>query len=532
MGAWSASLRAVVGAMVLSVGRADMLYAVGGEAGSQGATNSMERFNLDDPDARWELSIAMPSERLYHSVGVVNEEMYLVAGRGDKHDSHTGCSGTHCNLNTALRYDALLGEWDDMAPMHNARQYQGAAGDDEADLLYVAGGRSAEVSAEVMDTRSGTWANLPDLTRPRSGVAAVVVDSILWVIGGYDGNDVYLDSVEWFDIRNDEIRCRADPNCVEDVADWYAENGDGTHSGQEWTSETHASGTKDTTIDPSLVDGRRRQQATQGCDADTIGTGLTNIASACGGATVPTECSHQCAQVYTDFWAVCEATVRAQNPDIATLLSPLDDLCIDGLSAVDNGFDDDGWEHGEESGTQYVEQAAGCPPGHPNCDIREMTGDGGGNFQGVHQHACGGGDDDCEGDWHELDESMLSRRAYLCATVIDHDADGDQEIFVLGGKSHNNIALKSAEVFDIERRTWTAIPDMSTERWGHGCASHRGKIYAVGGKVAPPGRDYLTSMEVYDSSTRTWTSHRSQMSHRRAFFGIGLIHGTPSYGGS
>eukprot|EP01043_Picozoa_sp_COSAG02_P095596 COSAG02_NODE_31943_length_524_cov_10.117647_1_plen_99_part_10 len=62
MGAWSASLRAVVGAMVLSVGRADMLYAVGGEAGSQGATNSMERFNLDDPDARWELSIAMPSE--------------------------------------------------------------------------------------------------------------------------------------------------------------------------------------------------------------------------------------------------------------------------------------------------------------------------------------------------------------------------------------------------------------------------------------------------------------------------------------
>ena len=112
-----------------------MLYAVGGEAGSQGATNSMERFNLDDPDAGWELSMAMPSERLYHSVGVVNEEMYVVAGRGDKHDSHTGCSGVHCNLDTVLRYDALLGEWDDMAPMNNARQYQGAAGDDEADLL-------------------------------------------------------------------------------------------------------------------------------------------------------------------------------------------------------------------------------------------------------------------------------------------------------------------------------------------------------------------------------------------------------------
>ena len=38
---------------------------------------------------------------------------------------------------------------------------------------------------------------------------------------------------------------------------------------------------------------------------------------------------------------------------------------------------------------------------------------------------------------------------------------------------------------------------------------------------------YSRSMEVYDVTTRSWTTHSSQMAHPRGFFGIGLIHGTP-----
>ena len=523
---------AAIGAAVLPRrAAADMLYVVGGEVG-QSATNSMERFNLDDPDAQWDLSMSMPSERLYHGVGVVNEEMYLVGGRGDKHNSITGCGGNGCNLEGVLRYDALVGEWDDIQPMHDARIYAGVVGDDETDLLYVTAGTGAKIGAEALDTRSGTWANLPDLTRPRSGCAAVVVDSILWVFGGYDGNDVYLDSGEWFDITNDEVRCRADPDCVEDVTDWYEENADGQHTGGEWTGEGHAAGTKDTALDPSLVGGRRRrrrQQAAPLCDGNAIATGLTDIASACGGAAVPTSCSQQCGRVYSTFWAVCAATVQAENPEIVSLLAPLEDLCIGGLSAADNGFDIGTWENSEETGPQLTHHTAGeCPPGEPGCDTREIETDGAGNMQGVQSHACGGGE--CEGEWRELDERMIERRAYHCATIIDHDADGDQDIYLIGGKSHNHVALKSGEVFDIERRTWTAIPDMRVERWvskkedgrpprsprssrssrssshrplirttetgmlfcpqGLACASHQGKIYAVGGKLNPPSNDF------------------------------------------
>ena len=96
------SAAAIGAAMLPRRAAADMLYVVGGEVG-QSATNSMERFNLDDPDAQWDLSMSMPSERLYHGVGVVNEEMYLVGGRGDKHNSITGCGGNGCNLEGVLR---------------------------------------------------------------------------------------------------------------------------------------------------------------------------------------------------------------------------------------------------------------------------------------------------------------------------------------------------------------------------------------------------------------------------------------------
>lgn len=82
-----------------------------------------------------------------------------------------------------------------------------------------------------------------------------------------------------------------------------------------------------------------------------------------------------------------------------------------------------------------------------------------------------------------------------CAVGLDNDQDGDKEIFVLGGKSGNNVFLRSVDVFDIDTRVWSTIPDMAQPRWGLGCAAAAGKIFAVGGKQHL--MQYQDTMEVY-----------------------------------
>jgi N-acetylneuraminic acid mutarotase len=454
--------------------RADMLYAVGGEYTAKGATSDVETFQADtEPlaDAVWKLSMDLPSERLYHQGATVNEEMYILGGRGDANQG-----GNHDDLASVLRFDALEGEWYDMAPMSHGRVYLGVAADDEADLIYAAGGiddnNAYLVDAECYDTRTDTWRSLPDMNHARNAPATVVVDSVLWVIGGYDGNNEYRDTVEWFDVQTDEISCRTDPDCVEQLEDWFQENGSGRHDGAEWTDGQHPTGTRNTALDPNLIGGRRRSQQLI-CPPELLTQGVNQVSTVCEGNNgAPTGCMEDCAAVFVPWWTACGETVGAMLPNVAQMLQPLVGMCANPT----HGFD----ETAEEAGPPLVVRPpSACPP-EPTCPVggaQHPCGDlwdayhicqrdqQNGDFDGRDErpHICG---DDCDGNWHMLDERMLSRRAYACAVAYDNDADGDEEIFVLGGKAGNQVMLRTAEVFDIDRREWSALPDMATERWG------------------------------------------------------------------
>jgi len=88
-------------------------------------------------------------------------------------------------------------------------------------------------------------------------------------------------------------------------------------------------------------------------------------------------------------------------------------------------------------------------------------------------------------------------------------------IMVTGGYDENGIVkglLASCEIFNPWTQTWnSAVAPLRHARWGHGCTSLRGLVYAVGGcslrPGAPPRESFmetLKSCEVYDPAEDMW----------------------------
>mmetsp|Transcript_60141 Transcript_60141/g.130435 ORF Transcript_60141/g.130435 Transcript_60141/m.130435 type:complete len:422 (-) Transcript_60141:124-1389(-) len=106
--------------------------------------------------------------------------------------------------------------------------------------------------------------------------------------------------------------------------------------------------------------------------------------------------------------------------------------------------------------------------------------------------------------------SMSVRRAGCAAAVLP-----DDRILVVGGYDENGIVkglLASCEAFDARTQSWsTDVAPLERARWGHGCASLGGLVYAVGGcslrPGAPPREAFMETLrccEVYDASIGRW----------------------------
>lgn len=119
--------------------------------------------------------------------------------------------------------------------------------------------------------------------------------------------------------------------------------------------------------------------------------------------------------------------------------------------------------------------------------------------------------DTWHGHWTSC-PNMCVRRAGCAAAVLPSG-----RMLVVGGYDENGIVqglLDSCEAFDPVAQTWDAgIASLDRARWGHGCASIGGLVYAVGGcslrPRAPPREAFmetLRSCEVYDPVSNTWQS--------------------------
>ncbi|KAI4974167.1 hypothetical protein ZWY2020_047447 [Hordeum vulgare] len=79
-----------------------------------------------------------------------------------------------------------------------------------------------------------------------------------------------------------------------------------------------------------------------------------------------------------------------------------------------------------------------------------------------------------------------------------------EKAYVAGGfdSSHTN-ALSSAEMYDSETHTWTRLPSMNRARYGCSGTFMDGKFYVIGGLTS--SHEVLTCGEEYDLNLRSWT---------------------------
>ncbi|MEY2505159.1 MAG: trimeric autotransporter adhesin [Verrucomicrobiota bacterium] len=112
------------------------------------------------------------------AVGVINDKIYIAGGLSE---------GVQAEV-----FDPATNTWTSIASMHIGRHH--CAGGVINGKFYVAAGRGfpqAETALEVYDPQTNSWSTLAPMPTGRSGVAAAVVHDELYVFGGEGSQGVY-----------------------------------------------------------------------------------------------------------------------------------------------------------------------------------------------------------------------------------------------------------------------------------------------------------------------------------------------------
>ncbi len=147
----------------------------------------------------WHEVAPMLAAKQAFSVDVVDNRMYVIGGAR---------SGPTLYYDTVEVYNPMNDTWTQMTPMSNPRQLHASAVID--DRIYVFGGSSGGRvdTVEVYNTTTDTWTQLSPMSRPRWGHTAIAYNENIYVIGGYDGLDddwgySYLGLVEIYNTVTD-----------------------------------------------------------------------------------------------------------------------------------------------------------------------------------------------------------------------------------------------------------------------------------------------------------------------------------------
>ena len=106
--------------------------------------------------------------------------------------------------------------------------------------------------------------------------------------------------------------------------------------------------------------------------------------------------------------------------------------------------------------------------------------------------------------------SMTSPRVWHTATLLP-----DGHVLIAGGRTADDSALASAELYDPSTGTFSLVGQMSTPRAGHTATLLAdGRVLIAGGDPGPPGGDAAPSAELYDPTTGTFTPTGSMSAAR------------------
>jgi N-acetylneuraminic acid mutarotase len=114
-----------------------------------------------------------------------------------------------------------------------------------------------------------------------------------------------------------------------------------------------------------------------------------------------------------------------------------------------------------------------------------------------------------QGSWATKTPMPTPRHVHRACAVND-------TIYVMGGITSIGCAnpTSKVEVYDPSTDTWdTTKTNMPTARESFGLSAVNGKIYAIGGQTNNCS-NWLSSVEVYDPSTNTWITKSPMLTQR------------------
>jgi RNA polymerase sigma factor (sigma-70 family) len=113
--------------------------------------------------------------------------------------------------------------------------------------------------------------------------------------------------------------------------------------------------------------------------------------------------------------------------------------------------------------------------------------------------------------WKKKSDMAIARENPVSCAV-------NGKIYVIGGWNGNSGALSSIEEYDPINDIWTKKSDMPTARAGHSACVVNNMIYVIGGNTNfGPGLPAVSTVEVYDPSTDTWTKKADITTPRQQF---------------
>ncbi|XP_010511677.1 PREDICTED: F-box/kelch-repeat protein At1g67480 [Camelina sativa] len=121
--------------------------------------------------------------------------------------------------------------------------------------------------------------------------------------------------------------------------------------------------------------------------------------------------------------------------------------------------------------------------------------------------------DTCLNSWGRLADLEVARYDFACAEV-------NGLIYVVGGHGIDGESLSSAEVYDPETGTWTFIESLRRPRWGCFASGFNGKLYVMGGRSNfTIGNSKL--LDVYNTQCGSWHGSKNGLTMVTAHVEVG-----------
>ncbi|CAK9198931.1 unnamed protein product [Sphagnum troendelagicum] len=101
--------------------------------------------------------------------------------------------------------------------------------------------------------------------------------------------------------------------------------------------------------------------------------------------------------------------------------------------------------------------------------------------------------------WRRGADIPSTRSSFACGVL------NDRYVFVAGGHDNRKSALATAEVYDLEKDEWRNLPRMSEERDESIAVNLNGKLYVISGYSTEVQGQFLKSADVYEPEKNSWT---------------------------